>query len=346
MEIAPLTSADAGELAAFARRRGVVRFGDHLETDPVDAFSAWIGAPDPHARITLAAREGGALVAAARLSMSGRRRKLHVGRIALLADWTDGDGAIDALLEALVDAADRWLALTRLELVVPAGHARVDGVLAARGFEVEVTSEGSVRRDGALADEVTVARVTKGSAPEAEWVPAPAPPPREAPPDLVIRAVEPSDAPSWTRGLSEEAVVWGTLQLPWQRPELWEGRLAANDPRQIFVLGAEIDGEIVAGGVLHADGSVRRRHAAGLGMHVTRSYQGRGVGRRMMEALLELAPRVGFSRVELGVYPDNDRAVRLYRSAGFALEGRQRGSCLREGHLVDDLVMARSIEPA
>jgi putative acetyltransferase len=49
----------------------------------------------------------------------------------------------------------------------------------------------------------------------------------------------------------------------------------------------------------------------------------------------------GLLRIELGVYADNERAIRMYRRFGFELEGTQRAFALRDGVYVDSLMMAR-----
>lgn len=45
--------------------------------------------------------------------------------------------------------------------------------------------------------------------------------------------------------------------------------------------------------------------------------------------------------VELEVYPDNARAIALYRKYGFQEKGRKRKFAFRSGEYVDTLVMAR-----
>jgi L-phenylalanine/L-methionine N-acetyltransferase len=61
-----------------------------------------------------------------------------------------------------------------------------------------------------------------------------------------------------------------------------------------------------------------------------------------MAALIDAADRwLGLVRVELEVYPDNERAVRLYEQFGFQVEGRKRLNAWRDGCYVDSLVMGR-----
>ncbi|MCA9605952.1 MAG: GNAT family N-acetyltransferase [Myxococcales bacterium] len=343
MEIQPLGQRELDALTHLARRPDVVRFGDHLEVDPPSVFGAWLGEADANRQLSLGAYEGGALVAAARLSTTSRRRRTHVGIVELLAPWTGGDAAVDALLAALVDAADRWLALSRLELRAPAEHPQIRSVYEGHGFAVETTMRGSVMRDGAFADEASLARLRPGLVAPAPIAGRPEPRAKQPPPsDLTFRAIDPAkDAAVWTETLSSESVIWGTLQLPHQHPEAWERRLASNDPQHIVSLAAETGGVIAAGGVLVIPPVLRRRHTATLGMHVGPEHQGQGIGGRLMRELLAIGDRLGLARIELEVFGDNPRALRVYEAAGFAHEGWRRLSCFRDGALVDDLMMAR-----
>lgn len=57
-------------------------------------------------------------------------------------------------------------------------------------------------------------------------------------------------------------------------------------------------------------------------------------------------PSVGAHKVELEVWPDNSRAISLYESAGFEVEGPRRDHYLRrDGSLRSFLLMARRIAP-
>jgi RimJ/RimL family protein N-acetyltransferase len=61
---------------------------------------------------------------------------------------------------------------------------------------------------------------------------------------------------------------------------------------------------------------------ADIGMAIASDWRGRGVGGRLLDALIVEAPDLGAHKVSLQVWPHNVRAIRLYASRGFGLEGR------------------------
>ncbi|MDF2628962.1 MAG: putative acetyltransferase [Symbiobacteriaceae bacterium] len=160
--------------------------------------------------------------------------------------------------------------------------------------------------------------------------------------DVKIRAVSPDDAEAITELCMQPNVVWGTLQLPAQTADGWRKRLAANDPNTSYTLCAEVDGKPVGMIGLNWTTRPRVRHVAHVGMMVHDAYQGRGIGRALMQAAVDAADNwLGLIRLELEVWPDNERAVKLYRSFGFAEEGRKRLNAFRDGKYVDSLAMGR-----
>jgi L-phenylalanine/L-methionine N-acetyltransferase len=160
--------------------------------------------------------------------------------------------------------------------------------------------------------------------------------------EILIRAACPEDAADIAEIATQPQVVWGTLQLPAQTVAGWRKRLEGNDPSSSYVLAAVVAGKVVGLASLHWGTRPRTRHMASLGMFVHDAYQGRGIGTLLMEALIDAADRwLGLVRVELEVYPDNERAVRLYERFGFQVEGRKRLNTWRDGRYVDSLVMGR-----
>lgn len=164
---------------------------------------------------------------------------------------------------------------------------------------------------------------------------------------LTIRRAKASDAAAIAEQFSDPDVYGGTLQLPYPSEELWAQRLAGNNPPAAgsneIVLAAVIDDKAVGLAGLHPVGAaVRRRHAMSLGITVAQSHQRQGVGQALMTALLDYADNwAQILRIELTVYHDNQRAIRLYERHGFFPEGRLKAYALRNGAYEDVLTMAR-----
>ena len=166
---------------------------------------------------------------------------------------------------------------------------------------------------------------------------------------ITIRRATPKDAASYARIMGEEDVFSNLLQMPYADEEAWRARLSDSCAPGKSDLGlvAEIDGEVVGTAGLHPVGpALRRRHVMMLGISIATAAQGRGVGKALMAALCDYADRwAGVLRIELIVYPDNERAIALYRKFGFEQEGRHRAYALRDGKYVDTITMAR-LHPA
>jgi len=162
---------------------------------------------------------------------------------------------------------------------------------------------------------------------------------------LTLRRALPSDASAVMQFMREPEVYAGLLQQPYPTEELWRQRLLESSApgKSDINLVAELDGKVVGMAGLHPAGlALRRRHVMSLGISVASAAQGQGVGRALMDALLDYADNWGqVLRIELGVYADNARAIRLYERCGFQHEGRMRAYALRDGQYVDSLAMAR-----
>ena len=162
---------------------------------------------------------------------------------------------------------------------------------------------------------------------------------------IVVRRAEVADAPAIAKTFAASSAYAGTLQLPFPSTSVWEKRISENGSDD-YVLVAEVDGEVVGNAGLHpVSKSPRRRHAGTIGMAVRDDWQGRGVGTALMAALVDLADNwIGYSRLELTAYTDNEAALALYRKFGFEIEGTARRYALRDGVLVDAYMMARHVQ--
>lgn len=114
---------------------------------------------------------------------------------------------------------------------------------------------------------------------------------------------------------------------------------AAGSANVVLVADA---GSIVGCAELRQLRPARCRHVAVLSLGVHPGHQRRGVGRALMQALIDHAASAGIERLELYMRADNDRAHALYRSLGFVCEGsRERFVRLGDGTYVDDWIMVR-----
>ena len=89
-----------------------------------------------------------------------RWRRRHVGEIGMAVrdDW-QGKGVGTALMEAVLDLADNWLNLTRVELTVYTDNAAGIALYKKFGFEIEGTHRRYAFRNGGYADAYSMARI-------------------------------------------------------------------------------------------------------------------------------------------------------------------------------------------
>ena len=86
--------------------------------------------------------------------------------------------------------------------------------------------------------------------------------------------------------------------------------------------------------------SEKERHKGLLwGMYVRPDARKAGVGRQLVEAVIEHA-RAHVEVIQLSVVSDNEPARRLYASLGFAEYGLEKESLKQNGHYYDEILMA------
>lgn len=115
----------------------------------------------------------------------------------------------------------------------------------------------------------------------------------------------------------------GLDQLGWRR--VWgyclDGRLAAQ---------AELRGATIRTSL----------HRAYLGMSIEPALQGRGVGRKLLEHVIRWAQANGLAWIDLGVFAENEPAIRLYERLGFRRTGALEDVFRLPGGAVDDIRMS------
>jgi putative acetyltransferase len=343
--IRPVEPRDAADVRAIRTHAAVARWLGGTPYDGPDPKRDAFEGADPDATHVLGAFVDGRLAGLACLTSPSRPRIRHLGSL-WMAVHPDhqGRGVGSKLLGALVEAADRWLGLVRLELHVHADNAPALRLYERHGFIVEARKTADMVRDGRLVEGLTMGRLCRGFTPPAVVPPPPAwpAPGRAAPAPIVVRAATLDDVAALAALHREESVLWGTMQIPTSPDDGWRRRVAPTAGPRHWSLVAEIGGRIAGNLGLAPPTQPRRLHVSGLGMGVHPEFQGMGVGRRLLAEALALADDwLDLRRVELEVYPDNTRARALYERHGFVEEGVRRCAVFRDGVYVDSVMMAR-----
>lgn len=138
-------------------------------------------------------------------------------------------------------------------------------------------------------------------------------------PELMPFAIPWTDDPPEVRARNSLQFWWG-LRAGW-KPARWQLALVVRE-----------GGEAVGVQSLHAtDFAITRQVETG--SWLGRSYQGRGIGKEMRAAVLELAfARMGAERATSGAWDDNPASLRVSRQLGYVENG--------------DDIMARRARPA
>jgi len=122
-----------------------------------EAFIAGLG-PDDHN--FAAVLEDGTVIGCAGLTVCSNPRMRHVGSVGLYVH-TDyqNQGVGTALMKVLLDLADNWLMLVRVELEVFADNERAIHLYEKLGFEKEGLLRMTTVRSGRYVDDCKMARI-------------------------------------------------------------------------------------------------------------------------------------------------------------------------------------------
>jgi L-amino acid N-acyltransferase YncA len=109
------------------------------------------------------------------------------------------------------------------------------------------------------------------------------------------------------------------------------------------MIGRGADGEVLGWAALSPVSSRPvYRGVAEVSIYVAPSQARRGVGRALLQALLDASERDGFWTLEAGIFPENAASVALHESCGFRLVGvRERVGQMRDGRWRDVLLYER-----
>jgi len=168
--------------------------------------------------------------------------------------------------------------------------------------------------------------------------------------DFIIRPIEVTDTQNlldYIETISGESknVTFGPgeFNMTFEDEKKFIEKIEASD-NQIMLI-AEINNEII--GQLHYSGGGRNRtrHIGEFGITVKKKYWGNGIGKALMEAMIDWAKTSKYcEKINLRVRDDNYNAITLYRKMGFQVEGRISRDMKIDGVFVDALFMGLKID--
>lgn len=158
VEIRATRPSDAEGIASIANLPGFRAGTLRLPFQSVEETQQWLDKPAPGSTRLVAVLDRQIVGNAGLNRLAGRR--VHVGQIGMgVHDDFTGRGIGSALLAALIDAADNWLAIKRVELTVYVDNAPAIRLYEKFGFETEGRLSAFAFRNGDYVDAFTMARL-------------------------------------------------------------------------------------------------------------------------------------------------------------------------------------------
>jgi L-amino acid N-acyltransferase YncA len=121
----------------------------------------------------------------------------------------------------------------------------------------------------------------------------------------------------------------------------WEAWDAAHPLRVVAERNGELVGWAAAGPV---SSRWAYRGVAESSVYVARGAQGAGIGRAVMEALIDQSKRAGIWTLQTSIFPENEASLALHRGLGFRVVGVRIGIAKRDGLWRDTVLMERRAE--
>jgi phosphinothricin acetyltransferase len=136
----------------------------------------------------------------------------------------------------------------------------------------------------------------------------------------------------------ESTVTFDLVPRTLEDQQLWLDEHSGAHPAVVAV-----DGEAIVGFGSLSEYKPRPAYRTSVedSVYVHRSHQGRGVGRTILEALLELARDHGFHAVFARIVGDHDASIALHQKCGFEIIGREKEVGRKFGQWLDVVIMER-----
>ncbi|MBM7642275.1 GNAT family N-acetyltransferase [Streptococcus loxodontisalivarius] len=159
---------------------------------------------------------------------------------------------------------------------------------------------------------------------------------------MIIRPMQDCDREAV---LTLQNTGWTALTSPVYDRKWTEKDLEKNLANGISFFVAEVDDKIA--GVLDFGPYYpfpAGKHVATFGILIAEAYQGQGLGKSLLKALLTEAKAQGYTKTAMHVMGSNSTAISLYQKYGFKEEARLTKAFQIDGNYVDGLIFAKDLE--
>ncbi len=165
--------------------------------------------------------------------------------------------------------------------------------------------------------------------------------------EVTIRPARMGDAESLMRNanLVGAEQVYIMLERVDQDIEAERRWLAGFDGARSVLFAADAAGEVVGSADCHGGRFPKTDHVGDIGIAIRDGWREVGLGRILMNRVLEWMRARGLKKAELAVFASNARARRLYESLGFHQEGILQRRVLIRGTYEDELLMGLWLGP-
>ncbi len=160
--------------------------------------------------------------------------------------------------------------------------------------------------------------------------------------DISVRPATTADAAAictiYNQGIEDRVA---TLETDLRSPEERRQWLAARGPRHPVIV-AEAGGEVVGWGSLNPFNPRKAYdYVADFSVYIERGWRGRGIGKRILARLIELARELGYHKLVLSAFPTNAGGMALYQKFGFRTVGIYKEQGKLDGRWVDTIIMEK-----
>ncbi|HAE61768.1 MAG TPA: GNAT family N-acetyltransferase [Eubacteriaceae bacterium] len=162
--IRPIQLEDAKEINDLRRMEGIMENILGLPSETLMNSKSYLSKEDSlrHQFVAVLKKDRASeiIVGTAGLHVNELPRKRHSGTIGIMVHTEyQGMGIGKQLMSTVLDVADNWLMLTRIELEVFADNEKAINLYQKFGFEVEGVKKKAAIRNGRYADEMLMGRI-------------------------------------------------------------------------------------------------------------------------------------------------------------------------------------------